>query len=94
MNSEDIHLYMPDGEEKTNEEKPKLFATKAQEHINNGFNVAVDKPNPYVDLYNVAYINTWNEYAEQRGLWVKSLKDVNKMPDCDNYVTITVGICS
>ena len=91
LTTEHIYAYIPDGEEKTNEEKPTYFVTKAQELIFYGHNVAVDNANPNNDVYNETYINTWNNYAKTKGLWVKSLKSVNELPDCNNYVTIIVG---
>lgn len=63
------------------------FCTKAEEIIYRGHNVLLKSGSHFP---NYAYQQTWNELAEEHGLWVKF--DWELRDDDSNYEVITVGL--
>ncbi len=49
--------------------------TFAKKYIHQNLNVVVI---PTTSIPNMAYVNTWNAYAQERGLWVKLKNKVTK----------------
>ena len=89
MESKAIYIQLPDGEEKQAEfQRPQFFITRAQELIYEGKNVVVEKAVKVNDWYNEEYIDTWNQLAVTKGLWVKSADKL--APDDENYEIVIV----
>ena len=56
-------------------EKSDNYCTFAKKYIHQNLNVVVI---PTTSIPNMAYVNTWNAYAQERGLWVKLKNKVTK----------------
>ncbi len=71
-------------------ETPDNYCTFAKKYIHQNLNVVVI---PTTSIPNMAYVNTWNAYAQERGLWVKlKNKVIKKELKPGTYKEVKVGL--
>ena len=65
------------------------YCTLAKKYIHQNLNVVVI---PTTSIPNMAYVNTWNVYAQERGLWVKLKDSVHQELKPGTYKEVQVAL--